>query len=53
MSEKINQRSCHYDAQISDGSFIKIVHFLVNMDNKEELTICQVIATRSNNYVAL
>ena len=51
-SEKINERSCNYYAQISDGRFIKIVHFLVNIDNKEEPTICQVIATRPNYYAS-
>ena len=49
-SEKVNKRSCNYYALLKDGTFIKILEFLVHYNNNQELLLCEVIETRPNNY---
>ena len=53
-SRKINRRSCNYYAQLTaDKRFIKIIDFLVDVDNNVELTTCNVLQTRLNEYCAI
>lgn len=52
-SEKVNKRSCNYYAQLSDGSFIKILYFLVDTNSKMEKTVCQILKTRHNRYASV
>lgn len=34
----MNKRSCNYFAQLSDKSFVEIIHFLVDTNNEQELS---------------
>lgn len=49
-SLKINQRSCNFYAQISNGNFVELVNFLVDINTKQEITVCKTINTRPINY---
>ena len=49
-SEKVNTRSCNYFIKFVDKRFVKIVKFLVDTENKKELTISQVIKVRPSQY---
>lgn len=52
-SEKSNKRSCNYYAQLIDGTYIKIWHFLVDLNNKSKLTVCEIIETLPNKYASV
>ena len=48
--QKQNKRSCSYYAQLVNGKFVKLVHFIVDENSSQELTLCKVIKTKSHKY---
>lgn len=48
-SDKINERSCNYFAQLVDNRFVKLNKFIIDFNNGQELAICRVIKTNESN----
>ncbi|XP_031782992.1 uncharacterized protein LOC116416874 isoform X1 [Nasonia vitripennis] len=49
-SKKKNKRSCNYYAQLTNGKFVELLHFIINVEAHTEWTICRVIKTKTNKY---
>ena len=49
-STKINKRSCNYFAQLRNKQFIKMKYFILDITRKSEITLCQAIKTKLNQY---
>ncbi len=49
-SQKLNKRSCNFFAQLKSGTFVKVLHFLVNTNSKDELIICQKLLFNDNPF---
>ena len=47
-SEKVNNRSCNYYARLTNGQHIEIISFLVDPENRCELTLYRLISVRCN-----
>ena len=52
---KLKHRSNNSFARLQDGTYIKMLGFIVNNETREELTICHIIKTRNafHNYIEL